>query len=321
MAYQFPRVLFCGRDSFKDVDAQEGEIPFWTQLVLATNRTCQMPVVHLDVAADLAPGRDQNAIANIISEESEYITLDDLNKNPQPYTYALKPYHTHLILSGIEPLSDIQLEHEDLTTIYVPTLTNPVHANFPFARLGAKVFMILREPEAKALLQEFEGLVRALVKQPALKNLRGVVVIKGENGTEGCAVSSMVKAMPKPIPFSNGKNYQVIDDDEDSEEEEREERWEFLLPAPKIVDEASRNGDTRGCLATFIGKFIACIVSGFATIPRLDPYNEHQFSFQLEQCVLIAVMVLHELGGCSYSPHFTRNRNRYPQTNSDAHAV
>ena len=167
----------------------------------------------------------------------------------------MKPEHTHVVLVGIEPLIAI---NDDLTTIYIPTASQPASRSYTFSRLGSNGFVVLLEKEAGTLLAEFipennvttltgRELVRALVAQPALNGLRGVVVLKGENGLAGCVVSTKVV---------------VVDfDAEDEDDYEKEERYEFEID-PAIIEGAPKS--TSGCVAAFVGKFIGgCLLIGF----------------------------------------------------------
>lgn len=165
----------------------------------------------------------------------------------------LKPHHTHIIFCGLKPHRNIPPE---VTAIYVPTEALPPHAGFPFDRLGYRGFAVMREHEARTLLHELDpkqtsgsaiavqrarALARALVAQPQLDVLQGLVVARGPHGLDGCVASAKILV---PAPF---------DDDDDVDCDDSEERYEFDVPKPIVAD---GRVEVRGAYAAFVGRFV-----------------------------------------------------------------
>lgn len=161
--------------------------------------------------------------------------------------------YTYACFCGVEPPAVVP---EDTRAIYIATLSVPLHPSFHFERLGPSGLVVLQEAEARALLKEFDPeiktdaltgreLVRALVAQPTLETIRGVVVTYGEQALDGCVASVKIT--------------EIVDDfDEDEEEEEedweREERYEFDIP--KAIIGSGEKIIPEGVYASFIGKLI-----------------------------------------------------------------
>ena len=110
----------------------------------------------------------------------------------------------------------------------MPSPARPTRARFPFDRLGYRGFVVLREPEARKLLDDMDpeqaassittlrarALVRALAAQPALEVLQGILIARGEYGLDGCVSSAKVLV---PAPFDDDTD---VDDDETEDENE-----------------------------------------------------------------------------------------------------
>ncbi|KAJ3480144.1 hypothetical protein NLI96_g8563 [Meripilus lineatus] len=216
--WRFPRVLVCASDSLGDLDA--AELPLWAQTTIVIAKTYIQPL-EIDVAARVESGRDLEKVKNALKGVSKYIHADNLSHDAPVPRVPVKPEHTHVVLVGIEPLIAI---NDDLTTIYIPTASQPASRSYTFSRLGSNGFVVLLEKEARTLLAEFtpeknvtaltgRELVRALVAQPSLNDF----------------------------------------DAEDEDDYEREERYEFEID-PAIIEGAPKS--TSGCVAAFVGKFI-----------------------------------------------------------------
>ena len=159
--------------------------------------------------------------------------------------------YTYACFCGVEPPTAVS---EKTRAIYIATPSTPLHSSFHFEKLGPSGIVVLQEVEARALLKEFNSdapsdsltgreLVRALVSQPALDHIRGIVVAYGNQALDGCVASIKID--------------EIVDDfDEDEEEEdwEREERYEFDIPKPIIG--ADDKTIPEGAYAAFIGKLI-----------------------------------------------------------------
>lgn len=147
----------------------------------------------------------------------------------------------------------------DVAAIYVPTAARPTRASFPFDRLGYRGFVILRESEARKLLDDMDpkesagssittlrarALARALVAQTPLEVLQGLVVARGRPGIDGCVSSAKVLV---PVPFDD-------EEEELPDEDSNEERYEFDIPKP-IIEKGEV--EPRGAYGTFVGRFIS----------------------------------------------------------------
>ncbi|KAF7799935.1 hypothetical protein EIP86_011178 [Pleurotus ostreatoroseus] len=261
---------------------------------LPTGIRLMFPGLNIDAFASVASGRNVEAIKEIIngSLDAEFSGVDlsgvvNVDAQASVLSSKVEEKYTYACFCGVEPPTAVS---EKTRAIYIATPSTPLHSSFHFEKLGPSGIVVLQEVEARALLKEFNSdapsdsltgreLVRALVSQPALDHIRGIVVVYGNQALDGCVASIKID--------------EIVDDfDKDEEEEdwEREERYEFDIPKPIIG--ADDKTIPEGAYAAFIGKLIASIYIEGGNLSQAK-YTANQFSFQLEQsCVAAASTAL-----------------------------